>query len=481
MKNFIKYIRLSALALLVLAMSACSDDLVELNVDPNNPTDVPASNLFTQGTYLYFDNVHSRTLNAEWGMLMVQHWAQNEYTEEQRYDVDGNDYDFVWNEYYAESLNELKTAREFVVNDENLTETQRANQLACIDIMMAQVYQSVTDSWGDIPYTQALDGLNFPNPAYDSQESIYNSLLSSLDNAVNSIDESVAGFAIGDPIYEGDMSKWKAFGASLMLRMAIRVSDVDDATASEYAGKAGPNVISSMDQNAIFNFSEEPALANPNWEDVVLNTRDDFCVTEGLVQTLRDMGDPRLEVFAKPNNSGDIVGMPYGLTDGAAFALKDISSRPTDLVRQKTSPHLTMDLAQTNFFRAEAVERGYMSGDAEAMYNAAVRASMNMWGITDDAAIDDYLANNPYDSGNWQQSIGVQKWIHLYTNGLEAWAEWRRLDYPELDPSADAVGISEIPKSLPYPTDEQTRNGSSLSDVTGNPDDLTNRMWWDVN
>lgn len=481
MNKLIKYIRFSAIAYLALVMGACSDGLSEINVDPNNPTDVPASNLFTQGVYLYHDNSHSRTLNAEWGMLMVQHWAQNEYTEEQRYDVDGNDYDFVWGEYYSECLNELATARELVENDENLNAGQRANQLACIDIMLAQAYQSVTDLWGDVPYSEALDGLNYPNPSYDAQETIYEALLASVDGAVNSIDESEAGFSSGDPFYQGDMSKWKAFGASVLLRLAIRIADANDALAQEYAAKAAPNVISSLDQNALFTFSDQPAVANPMWEDVNVNNRDDFCVSELLVQTLTDMGDPRLDIYAKPNNSGDIVGMPYGLEDGAAFALKDISSRPTDAVRAMTAPHLTMDLAQTNFFLAEAVERGYISGNAADHYANAVSASMMMWGVTDTDAIDAYIAANPFDSGNWKESIGVQKWIHLYTHGLEAWTEWRRLDYPDLEPSEFAVRISTIPVSLPYVISEQTRNVSSLEAVSSNFNDLTNKVWWDVN
>ena len=243
-----------------------------------------------------------------------------------------------------------------------------------------------------------------------------------------------------------------------MLRLAMRIADVDESTSRSYAEKAAPLAISSLDQNALFTFSDQPAVSNPMWVDVNVNNRDDFCVSELLVQTLTDMGDPRLDVYSKPNNSGDIVGMPYGLEDGAAFALKDISSRPSDAVRTMTAPHLTMDLAQTSFFLSEAAARGYsVTGSAEEHYANAVRASMNMWGISDDAAIDAYIAANPYDGSNYKASIGMQKWIHLYTHGLEAWTEWRRLDYPELQPSEFAVGISVIPVSL------------------------TNKVWWDVN
>ena len=239
-------------------------------------------------------------------------------------------------------------------------------------------------------------------------------------------------------------------------------------------------VFESNADNALFVFSEDPNLANPLYIDATLNNRDDFAVSEVLVNSLKDMGDPRLDIFADTTNSGDIVGMPYGLTDGEAFDLKSTTSRPSELVRTNTFPYVLMDYAEVAFLKAEAVERGFTSGDAAAMYAEGVTASMNYWGIEDQAAIDDYIAANPYNDSNWKESLGWQKWIAFYMNGPQAWAEWRRLDYPELE-VPEAATNPVIPVRLPYPISEQTRNNSSLQKVTSNPNDLSTPLWWDVN
>ncbi len=480
-RNKFKAIRTLFLGVIVFGLASCSDNLVDLNVDPNSPTAVPASNLVTQAQYDFFARMQSRALNGEWGMLMVQHWAQNEYAEESRYVVDGNSFDGTWQGFYASSLNEFAVARAIIEGDETVVGANRVNQFAIIDIMQAVSFQTIAELWGDIPYTQAL-ATDFPKPEYDSQQAIWTDLLAKLDAAVGSIDVSGGSFVAGDIVYNGDMTSWKKLGASLLLRMAMRVADADGAAASNYVGKAiAYGVFESNDDSAIFDFSDDPSTANPLYIDNVINNRDDFAVALPLVETLEAMGDPRLSVYAAVNNSGDIVGMPYGLTDPEAFALKDITSRPAT-VRDIRSPHIFMDYAEVSFLMAEAIERGYTSGDAAEHYANGVTASMNFWGFNDDAgAISDYLAANPYDAANWKQSLGMQKWIAFYSSGVQAWAEWRRLDFPALAVPA-AADIPNIPVRLPYPVSEQERNGTNLSAVTnGNPNDMATKLWWDVN
>jgi len=478
MRNSIKSKFILPVAFL-LGFSAC-EDVTDLNVDPNNPVDVPAINLVTQAEYALNNLLWSRGLNIEWTMLMTQHIAQNEYAEESRYTVDGNDFDGEWSTFYAGVLNELSIARDMIVADENIPADRKANQLAIIDILQVHAYQNMVDLYGNIPYSQALNSTEFPLPKYDNQQDIYMSLFTTLESAINSLDESAGSFDSGELIYNGDVSMWKKLGNSLMLRLAMRVVDVDQATASKYINQAAGGAFTSNDDNALFVFSSDPNIANPLYRDAVIGNRDDFAVTDVLVDNLKAMGDPRLEKYAKPTNSGDIVGMPYGLTDGEAFALKSTTSRPNDDVRAAQAPAVLMDYAEVQFILAEAYQRGILGGDAAAAYAEGVKASMNYWGITDDAAIDAYIAANPYDAGNWKESLGWQKWIAFYMNGPQAWAEWRRLDYPELEVPAAATNPA-VPVRLPYPVSEQTRNGSALGEVTDNPNDLNTKMFWDVN
>ncbi len=483
MKYIFQYKYALLLSVLFFGATSC-DDITEYNVDPNNPIDVPAINLVTEAEYQVNRVLWSRGYNAEWTMLCVQHWAQNEYAEESRYTVDGNDFDAEWLDFYADVLKELDVAEEMIMMDETLTEPVRANQTAIIEILMVHTFHNMVDGYGDIPYTEALQSIDFPLPGYDSQQSIYMDLLARLEAAVNALDPSAGSFESGELIYEGDVALWQKLGNSLMMRMAMRIVDVDENTAKNYIAKAAdPNnggMISSNEENALFEFSDDPNIANPLFIDAVIDTRDDFAVTDVLVDNLKAMGDPRLDVYAKPNNSGEIVGMPYGLTDGEAFSLKSTTSRPSDLVREATAPAVIMDYAEVKFLEAEAYQRGILSGDAAQAYADGVAASMNYWGITDEAAIADYVSANPYDAGNWKESLGWQKWIAFYMNGPQAWAEWRRLDFPQLEVPAAATN-DVIPVRLPYPISEQTRNNSSLQAVTGNPNDLSTKLWWDVN
>ena len=459
-----------------LSITSCSD-VTDLNIDPNNPTAVPAANLVTQAQFSLYNRLHSRVYNGEWTMLMVQHWAQNEYAEESRYLADRNTFNTTWEVFYASVLNELTAAKNIINADANIPAARKANQLAIIEVLMVDAFHNATDAWGSIPYNQAINP-EFPNPSYDNQQTIYMDLLSRLDAAIASMDTGSGSFDSGDIIFNGDVASWKTLAASLMMRIAMRVSDVDNGTAQSYVSKAdGYGVMSSTADNALFIFDSEPDLSNPLYVDATLNNRDDFAVTDVLVDHLTNTGDPRIEQYAALTPSGDYTGMPYGLTDAEAFALKSTTSRPSLRVREATAPHVVMDFAEVAFLKAEAVERGYLSGTASAYYDMGVSASMEYWGYADASG---FLAANPYDAANWKESIGTQKWVAFYMNGPQAWAEWRRLDYPQLAVPA-AASNPVIPVRLPYPISEETNNGTSLGAVSSNIDDMSTKLWWDVN
>lgn len=464
---------------MIFIFTACSEDaLLELNIDPNNPTSVPAANLVTQGQYSLYNALHSTGYNASMTMLMVQHWSQNEYASGSRFELDANSFDGLWTTFYASVLNELTVAKKLISEDADVPAARKANQLGVIEIMIADAYHHITDGWGAVPFSQAINA-EFPNPQYDSQEAVYDGIFSMLDNAITSLDANGSSFASGDIIYGGDVQGWKKFGASLMMRAAMRIADVNEAKAKEYFTKGmnyGP--IGSNADNALYTFDPNPEVANPLYINNVINNRDDFAVSDVLINRLLELNDPRISSYAKLTNSGDYSGMPFGLTDAEAFALKSLTSRPSTKVRSDNAPHVVMDFAEVSFLMAEAVERGFIAGDAEAFYNAGVKASLEYWGHGE--AADEYIAATPYDSANWKASIGEQKWLAFYMNGPQAWAERRRLDEPKLAVPEAAV-ISAIPVRLPYPISEDTRNNTALSAATSDINDLMGKLWWDVN
>lgn len=470
---------LSLIALTTILFTGCGDNLSDLNVDPNAAVSVDPSTLLTTAQYNFYNTNQGATINAGWGLLMVQQWAENEYTEDSRYNQDITFFNGTWRVMYAEVLKELDAAK-VLVEQEDLAPEIIANKKAIIEVMEAETYAFLTDAFGAIPYTEAISDVGLPK--YDSQEEVYKGILSTLENAVNSFSSGSPSFTSGDVIYNGDVTKWEKLANSLMLRYAMRIVDVDPATAGNYINLASSNLISSNAENALFTFQSSLARANPLFRNYspLEDNRDDYAVSEYLVTTLNGLGDPRLDKFAKPASGGTIVGMPYGLNDNDATVLKPTTSRPNDNVRAATTPHVVMSYAEVEFLLAEAYERGILSGNAATAYSNAITASMNYWEITDSAAITTYITNNPYNASNWKESIGVQKWIALYMNGFQAWNEWRRLDYPTLTAPAAAV-INTIPVRMPYPLSETQNNLAQLDLVTSNPGDLTTKMWWDVN
>lgn len=334
----------------------------------------------------------------------------------------------------------------------------------------------------------ALQGGENTAPSYDSQANVYTGLLTLLDDAMASM-TSGSG-PQGDQVYGGNMDQWMKFANSLKLRVAMRMADVNGSVAQAAAESAlgSGMIIAGNEDNALFNYLTGAPNNNPINEDA--KTRNDFAASNTMVDMLASLGDPRVGVYYAPAvSSGEYAGEIYGL-DEANAALT-----PDDDVSQRGSAILAGDLAgiffdaaQTHFLAAEAAERGWTSIlSAEEHYNAAISLSMNYWGIADDAAIGDYLAQEAVAYGTaegaWNERIGRQKWIALYMQGYEGWAEYRRLDFGVLVACADGAlqGDGSVPTRFTYPLDEQTLNNASWSAATGGSDDLNSKMWWDVN
>jgi len=476
MKKIKKY---GLMLMSVALLTQCDDNLTDLNVDPNSAVTVAPSTLLTTAQYYFYNTTQGVTVNADWGQLMVQQWAQTEYTEDSRYNQDINFFNGTWSTMYASVLKELDAAKT-LVEGQDLSADIINNQKNIIDVMSSQVFAFLTDGFEKVPYTEAIGENSLPK--YDSQEVIYKGILETLENAANTFSVSSPSFTSGDIIYNGDVSKWIKLTNSLMLRYAMRIADVDLATATRYINLASSNLISSNDENALFTFETSLVRSNPLYRNYTPldGNRDDYAVSEYLVNTLTSLGDPRLAKFAKNASSGSIVGMPYGLSDNDATVLKPDVSRPNDNVRSATTPHVIISYAEVQLLLAEAYQRGILTGNAATAYANGVTASMNYWGITDAAAIATYVSNNAYDAANWKMSIGTQKWVALYMNGFQAWNEWRRLDYPQLSAPAAAI-INSIPVRMPYPLSETTSNASQLELVTTNPNDMQTKVWWDVN
>ena len=479
---------------------SCTDDITDLNEDTVNPTAVPAEFLFTNAQKNMVDQMVSTSVNLNVFRLFMQQWTETVYTDESNYDVSTRTIpDNHWQAIYRDVLRDLKEAKAVLATevysgtpDEIATsEAERINKGHVIDILSAYAYSVLVDTFGDIPYTEALDPLNHPLPAYDDGETIYRDLIAKLTTASNGLDTAYGSFGTQDLIYGGDTAQWQKFANSLRLRMAINLDDIDHTYASAQAIAAVTDgVILNNSDNASLTYLSAKPNTNPIYVDVISTGRDDFVPTSTIIDKMNALNDPRrssyFNLFNEYDINGNITASYYvGGTPGDGNTFANFSHIGDKIVAPSFEGTI-FDAAEVEFLLAEAVERGIaVGGTAASHYTAAVTGSLQYWGVS---AVDiaTYLANPSVAyataTGPWQQKIGEQAYLALYNRGFEAWISWRRLDYPVLVAPADAEE-TEVPTRLTYPAREETLNATNVeaASVAIGGNTLTTRIFWDVN
>jgi len=470
------YLKKSVFALLIASLfMGCTKDFEETNTDPNNVVAVPTSYLMTYAQR----RIMSERFNTT-GLIYAELFSETQYTNTSRYETD----EASFNGYYTGSLANLQQI--INLNTDEATKSDAAssgandNQIAVARILKVYTFQLITDMWGEIPYSEALKGLENYTPVYDSQDAIYADFVKELTEAAAQIDVTAAGME-GDIIFGGDMAAWKKFANSLKARVGIRMTEVDAAAAKSAVTSALAGAFESNDDNALYSYLADAANWNPYYDHFL--TRTDYAISEPLVTYMEGLNDPRLPIYADPNDAGDIVGMPFGLTNEDAGSITNAEiSFPGIAVRSADSPGILLTYSEILFIKAEAAARGWISDDAATLYEEAITASMEFWGVSA-ADIATYLAQPAaaYDATNYRKSIGDQKWVSLYMDGQEAWSEWRRLDYPELAPAPAAVEGKDIPRRRAYTQNEYNLNAENVEAAVARQgeDVMSTRVWWD--
>jgi hypothetical protein len=500
-------------ALLVLGVGACNtDELINVNENPNNPTSAPPPAVFTYATRVAMARwFGSNPTNMRGTVLTAQHLAQVQYPDEDSYArLDGEVTDASFINTYSQELK----------NFQAVIDAGKAVDQALLwgpaQVMRSLVFGYVTDVWGDVPFSEALKGdateVNIV-PVYDPQAQIYDGLFADLSEAVTAIAGGGAlGLGNADPIYAGNALRWQRFANSLRARHAMRLANVDAAKAQAQltaAIGAPGGLIASNADNARMVWPGDGVYDNP-WS-ANNQTRDDHRLSDRLMGQMLPYNDPRVAVYAQPTlcsqttpapagcPASPYAGMPNALTASQAGNYSLTSSRPgrvfystdrfcagcTGLTGARF-PNFVMTYAEVSFILAEAAERGWIAGSAAAYYNQGIAASMEQWGVTDAAAIAAYIAQpgiayTPGVAGHGQ--IALQKWIALYTDGVSAWAEWRRTCVPAtVIPGPDAV-INTVPRRYQYSTREHSVNSANLDAAVARQgaDEFTTRVYWDSN
>lgn len=469
------------LVIACFAIMSCTDDITKYNVDPKLPSVVPAATLFSNAEKNLADRITTIS-GSNVFKLWSQHWAQATYTDESNYDIIGRDPSSAyWTTYYNNVLNDLKSAKEIINNDDVLNTQTKANQLALIEIIEVYTYQHLVDMNGDVPYTEAVDITNL-FPKYDDAETIYLDLISRISAAQSTLATGGESFGDADIFYAGDVVKWRKFANSLKLRLGMRLSDSNPTVAATAVSEAfNAGVFDSNADNAIIYYEASPTDNNNPIFDLFenRNRREDYIAGETSVNMLTDLNDPRIGKYFDDNFT-PYVGGPIGANNTYA----NFTHLNPTLVADATAPGSIMDYCEVAFFLAEAVERNFITGNAETFYNNGIEASILYYGGTN-TEVTNYLAQADVAystaSGDYKRKIGTQKWISLFNRGFEAWTEYRRLDWPQL--AITATSNKTVPTRMIYPVTEVSVNGNNYEAASSaiGGDDLYTKLFWDIN
>jgi hypothetical protein len=386
--------------------------------------------------------------------------------------------------------------------------------------LTCQVYamHRVTDKFGPIPYTKT--GTSFDYIPYDDQKTVYNEFFKHLDTAVNNMRAFLASSApiknkIGnsDFIYQGKLDKWIKFANSLRLRLAMRIAKVDPATAKtqgEIALAAPEGILMANTDNAILTSGAQ----NDYWIVTSLYNRDNM-LNASFGTYLNGYSDPRASKMVLPATQASIAGKYTGMRLGCDPSKGDYKTfatfNYTDTYKQY-APYVLMTAAEMWFLKAEAALRGWAgAGDAKTNYETGIQTSMDQWGVPIGSYLSDATSKqedyvDPLNATNnisalsaitikWDdgatneqklERIITQKWLAIFPDGLESWAEFRRTGYPKLFPVARNFSNGTIDteiqiRRLPFATAEKTANkafSTALTALNG-PDNGGTRLWWD--
>ena len=513
------YIYLSLVFSLLFAASSCTD-MEETNTDPNNPAEAPSNMVFSGAQKRIMDYVYDNWFSGRQCLLYSQYWVQRNYTEEDRYQIRESVNNSYFNHFYR-SLAALDRVIELNTDPETAAVSSvygaNRNQIAASRIMKCWLYLLMTDTWGDIPYSEAgklAEGVYYPK--YDDQKEIYAALVAELKAAAALIDEDEPAFTGGDMVYGGDASKWKKFANSLLCRVAIHMSKVDANWKKIIDDAVADGVFESNADAAAYHYSTVSPEYCYFYEGTYIQARNDFTMTRAFMDILKGqrdtlnnkthpwagVTDPRLYIFTSPGPDDTYVGQPYGLPSSLSSGYRPktpnwYSGQPTHL--QPNYPVPMMSYAELLFIISER------KGFSIAEYRDGIAASLEYWSsISSDAPdpsdIADYI-DEVVSKGVNAETVALQKYIDLYTNGTEAWTEIRRTGYPvqltrpgditvgsaengsdvKFEPLSESKGL--ILARVKYPTIESTVNKTNWDAAVGKLEDGTNNyyspMFWD--
>jgi len=510
------YIRLFGAVgfLFAFLLTSCDNGFESLNTNPDAVSEVTPEYMFTLSQLDALNAaVFSSHVTTSGGFM--QHFATYKDVPSlgDRYTWSQGDYPYAFfNTIYPNAIKEIGEVIRAVSDDPELV-----NLYAAARVWRVLIMQQITDMYGDVPYSEAGKGYSetIYTPQYDDQSDIYADMLNELSEAANSFTSEKETFGSADLLYAGDITQWKKFTYSLMLRLGFRLTKADASLAETWVKKAiEGGVITEDNDIALVEYTDGPKTINYNPFAYAL-VSGDYSVNNGIdnkeggkfaqtfISYLTNTGDPRLNAIAVVWNNGvaDTTtsiqkGMPNGLIGGSAPDDFVTYSEPNpETLLKYDSPYLVLTNAEVNLLLAEASVRGWYSGDANTLYQKAIYSALDYWSLYDSnaGAISEkrkaaYLADNELDGTTFEdkmEQIHTQFWISVFPNEIEIYANWRRTGYPALVPVNVPGNLTNgtIPRRLLYPPSEESLNGDNYAAAVAKIEGgnvLTGRVWWDA-
>jgi hypothetical protein len=493
-----KFIFSIALATSLLAATACNKDFLDINTDPNNPTRASIDLVLpaAQGLSAYELGNGYQILGGLWGQYWTQGPTASQYKTLDQYSINSTSYNRQWENIYSGPLSDFK----YLVDEG--TRTGQQNYAAIGKIMQAYLFQVMTDLHGDIPFSEALAATSGnARPKFDSQEQVYDGLITLLDDGIAMIDENSSQHpGTDDFFFAGDMHLWKKFANTIKLKVFLRQAYVRPAIAEAgvkalYAASAE---FLDYGEDVYLPFNTEQFNRNPLFATYEALTADNLVASNTTIDFLQATHDPRIDVFFTRATAAPNEGNQAGIDQGNGANLTgnqdpDSYSKPGPAVGGPVTgdapnggaaaPVVFMSAAESYFLQAEAVSRGWVTGSAKQLYEDGVLLSFLHWDLSE-ASYDAYIAQAAvqYPTGGSTEAqlekIITQKWVSFCgTENLEGWNEWRRTGYPNIYTVSATTSIGNVfPVRILYADSEVSRNPNTPAQKT-----VKDKIWWDAN
>lgn len=518
--KYIKSLAVAAMALTATMSSCDMGDFGDINANPNKPSEAYTDMLYTYSAQW----VRGFTMNSSsydpWMQLRTGYLSESKNNQ---YGGLTNTVSFGTASYYYYYIKNLNTIIERNTNEETkslLSVTafgDNANQIAVSRTLRAFYFMTLTDILGPLPYSEAFKGESDDiwSPKYDSQESIYAALDADLVEAYSQFNEG-GSLSSAEILYDGDISKWKKFNATLRMMMAIKMADVDPTNGKARFAKAyADGGMTEVEDGFHYTFDASNADYSA-WMYYVGNMNyasrgENFVPNNFIVEALKEYNDPRMFSYftldgykgkaeGDPSDINAYKGVPFGFASNpevvsAAEGCASVNATYCDA----GATYGLITTARALLVEAEAAVLGWINADPKELYEAGIKASFDFQAkyhtavtkLGGETAVEDYLASEKIalssDKETALEQIVMQRFLAGFlTDAIETWSDWRRYNVPAMPLTDHQIKEGNIayPYRMTYDPSEKEANAdnveAAINEWLGGQDGLWTRVWWDV-